>query len=302
MKGEERIAQIRQLTDDAQLSKALKDRSNLNVAEAAKVIGRLQRTSLIPDLLAAFERLFTDPVKTDSKCWGKIAIVKTLIALDYAESPPFVRAAFHIQMEPAYAGPVDGAIQLRANAVLALVSCTDILRPEILRHLVDALADKVHAVRIEAVRALEQMNGEESCLVLRNKAYCGDESSEVLGQVFDSLLRLESGRAVEFVGQFMSAENLEVRDEAALALGGSRLPAAVKVLIEVWDRARRSEFGAVILRALSSSREETALEFLLKLVREGTSRESAAALEALELHKDSPEIAARIEQAQRDRR
>jgi HEAT repeat protein len=141
------------------------------------------------------------------------------------------------------------------------------------------------------------MNGEESALVLRMKAHAGDTGSAVVGQAFDSLLALDRDRAVRFVARFLESKNPEVRDEAALSLGASRLPEAVRVLIEAWNGAR----DAVFLRALSASRDETALTFLLDLVRQGMTRDAAPALEALSLHADSPEIQARIDQARRER-
>jgi HEAT repeat protein len=306
-KTEERIAELKGLRSgsveaaEPVLRKALQDKSNLVVAEAAKLIGEFQRSSLMPDLLAAFTRLFNDPVKSDPKCWGKTAIVKSLIVLDYGESVPFLRAAGHVQMEPTYGGQEDSAVHLRANGILALVQCTDLRRGEILRHVVDALADTSDTVRIEAVRTLEQMNGEESALLIRLKALSGDKRSSVVGQVFDSLLALERERAVAFVAAFLKSPDPETRDEAALSLGASRLQAAVQRLMDAWKESRSRDSSTVILRALSSSRDETALSFLLGLVREGLSRDAAAALEALELHADSTEIQARTEQAKRER-
>src|SRR5688572_30117548 len=155
-------------------------------------------------------------------------------------------------MEPVYGGQEDSAVHLRANAVLALVQCADLPRPEILRCLVDALVDKSDTVRVEAVRALEQMNGDEAGVLLRLKAHAGDKRAAVIGQVFDSLLTLERDRAVEFVVRFMKSTDPETRDEAALALGASRLTSAVEKLIEVWKESRGREFGPVVLRALSS--------------------------------------------------
>lgn len=308
MKLEDRLEQIRRIREtdpagdvDASLRKALADRSNLIVSEAAKAAGRFRRVSLIEELLSAYDRFYENPVKTDPKCWAKTAIVKALIAMDYSESPPFLRATRHIQLEPVWGGSEDAALHLRANATLALVGCTDLSRPEILRHLVDALADGSDTVRVEAVRALQQMNGEESCLALRVKAYAGDRRPIVLGQVFDSILQLEGDRGVSFVSSFMKSSDDETRDEAALALGSSRLPAAVKALLEAWKASRLKEFGAILLRAISSSREENALVFLLDLVKQGSSRESAAALEALQLHSDSPEIRERVNEAARAR-
>jgi HEAT repeat protein len=306
-KTEERIAELKSLrsgsTEAAEplLRKALHDKSNLVVAEAAKIIAELHRSNVIPDLLTALDRLFDDPVKSDPKCWGKLAILKAFAALDYGDSAPFLRAARHIQMEPVYGGQEDMAIHLRANAILALVQCTDLTRGEILRHVVDALADPSDTVRIEGIRTLEQMNGEESAVLLRLKAHSGDKRSAVIGQVFDSLLALEQGRAVEFIAGFLKSPDPETRDEAALSLGASRLHGAVESLIGVWKESRSREFSVVILRALSSSRDETALCFLLELVRDGLSRDATAALEALELHATSPEIHARTEQAKAER-
>jgi len=304
---EDRLEQLRQLRSsnpsdiESVLRKALAERSNLVVAEAAKIAKETKCRALIPDLLAALNRLFDDPGKTDPRCWGKTAILGTLTAFDYTESAPFLRAAAHVQMEPVYGGQEDTAVHLRANAKLALVQCEDLTRSEILRHLVDALADPSDTVRIEAVRALEQMNGEESPLVLRLKAHSGDKRPAVMGQVFDALMVLERHRAVPFVQQFLNSKDAEIRDEAALSLGASRLPAATEVLVRAWKETRSRDFGGVLLRALSSSREEAAFEFLLDLVRNGLTRDSAAALEALALHSDSPEIQARIEQARKCR-
>jgi HEAT repeat protein len=301
----EALRALRALSDeqaDPELRKALQDRSNLVVAEAAKTIAARHRTSLVPDLLIALDRLFEEPVKSDSKCWGKIAIIKALAALDYDQSPPFVRASAHIQMEPVWGGQEDAATHLRAHAVLALVQCSDLTRPEILRRVVDAMVDKSDTVRIEAIRTVEQLNGEEGALLLRLKAYSGDERSSVVGQVFDSIFALERDKAVPFVAQFLSSPLEETRDEAALSLGASRLPAAVAELISVWKKSSRNrEFSTVLLRALSSSRDEEALQFLLGLVREGLSRDAQDAIEALGLHRDSEEIQARTEQAKMQR-
>ena len=307
-KLEERLEQLKTLRGrdsgddlDPVLRKALQDRSNLVVAEAARLVSDQHRASLIPDLLTTFHRMFEDPVKADSKCWAKTAIVKALTALDYSDSAPFVRALGHIQMEPVWGGQEDAAIHLRANAALALVQCDDVPRALVFRHLVDALADSADPVRIEAVRALEQLNGEESILLLRSKAHAGDRRPHVMGQVFDSLLQLERERGVDFVARFLADSNEEIRDEAALSLGASRLPAAVQSLIETWQASRSTAFRSVLLRALSSSREDSALAFLLKLVREATSRDVEAALQALELHKDSPEIQQMILDARKER-
>ena len=83
-KLQQRLEQLRQLRaatpDDSVLfllRKSVRDRGNLIVAEAAKAGAELRLSALVPDLLAALDRLYEDPVKADPKCWGK-AIVKAL--------------------------------------------------------------------------------------------------------------------------------------------------------------------------------------------------------------------------------
>ena len=307
-KLEDRIEQLRQLRTQAAaadtnttLRKALADRSNLIVAEAAKTATELHLSELIPDLLTTFDRLFEEPVKSDPKCWGKTAIVKALARLDYSESAPFVRGSQHIQMEPVWGGQEDSAVQLRANSFLALVQCTDVTRFEVLRQLVNAMSDPADPVRIEAVRAMHQLGGEECSLLLRLKARVGDRRPVIIGHVFDALLNMERDQAVPFVAEYLSSGDEALRDEAALALGASRLSGGLKELVETWKSIRSEEFSEVLLRAISSSRLPEAIEFLLDLLRNGTARGSAAAAEALKLHEASSEMRTLIDEAKRNR-
>jgi hypothetical protein len=278
------------------LRKALGDRVNLMVAKAAKLIAELEIQELLPELLKAFDRLFENPVETDPQCWGKNAIANALRDLGHRESPPFLRGARHVQMEPSYMKPADTATTLRGICLLAVLACVDLRREETMRLLVDGLTDEAAVVRAEAARGLEMMEGEEGALLLRLKARLGDEEAAVVGQVFDSLLRLEQDRGIRFVAGFLKSRP-EVRDEAALALGSSRLAGAVDILQEAWESTRSPEFREVILRAMSVSRQERALEFLLRLVGEGRAQDAKAALEALSLDRKSPEIRRQAEAA-----
>jgi HEAT repeat protein len=187
-------------------------------------------------------------------------------------------------MEPVWGKVEDAAGPLRANCILALPQCSDLRRFEVFRRLVDSLMDPLDPVRLEAVRAIEQMNGDEAPLLLRLKARVGDLRPAVTGSAFDAILHLELERGLDFVAEFLKSGDPEVRDEAALAMG-------------LWRHSRAIE----ILIAISSSREESALEFLFSLVREAPGWQAAAALEALDLHAGSPEIQIRIALARKER-
>ena len=273
----------------AALRSGLRNRVNVVVAKSAALANEFQLKQLMPELLQAFERLFKDPVKSDPQCWGKNALARAIKDLGHAESALFVRGARHIQMEPVWGGQEDTAPTLRGTCLLALVQCADITRETILRHLVDALADRATPVRIDAVRTLRELEGMESALLLRLKAKAGDREPEVTGQVFDSLLALEREEAVPFVAEFLASEG-DDSQEAALALGASDLAESVPVLTQAWEHSRMRDRKQLLLRAMSASRRQSAREFLLSLIQAGPSPDCSDALEALALHKGSTEV------------
>jgi HEAT repeats len=279
------------------LQTTLADRANVVVAKAAKIAGELELYDLMPDLARAFDRLFEKPVETDPQCWGKNAIAIALRDLGYQSAAPFLRGLRHIQMEPVWGGREDTAQVLRAACCAALPQCADLTRDEVLRHLVDAFTDASDKVRVDAARSIEHMGGADSALLLRLKARIGDKEATVTGQVFESLLRLERDGALPFVAEFLDSGDDEIRGEAALALGSSRLPDALTILKQAWKRARDWNRKQVFLRGLSASRLPEAIEFLLDLLKSGRQGEAAQALDALALHRDSAEIKKMVEEA-----
>jgi hypothetical protein len=50
------------------LRKALTHRNNYLVAKAADLTAKSRLVQLLPELLAAFDRFFADPIKTDPQC------------------------------------------------------------------------------------------------------------------------------------------------------------------------------------------------------------------------------------------
>lgn len=262
------------------LRKCLEGSLGLVVARAAKKTAELAMRELIPDLLVAFDRMFANPAKIDPQCWGKHAIAETLVSFDYSGSEPFLRGATYVQMEPVWGASVDTAAALRVVCLLALVACTEIPRLDLLRFYVDRFLDPDKTVRREVLRALEQMGGADCGLLLRLKARLGDKEPEVVGQALESLLRLEPELGVGFAGDFLESAIPDLRDEAALALGLANSPAAVSLLAKAWKRAR----NPIILRALGLSRLPEAFDLLIEAIETGTSRETAAALEALKPH------------------
>jgi HEAT repeat protein len=283
------------------LRKALKDRVNVVVARAAKVAAEIRLASLIPDLCAAFERLLLNGIKNDPQCWGKNAIAKALKDLGHIDSELFLKAVQYVQMEPVWGGEEDTAATLRATCTLALLPCADLTRDDKLWHVMRLLTERVPSVRKDGALALEALDGREAALLLRIKARMGDEDPAVTGQLFESLVRIEGDAAVAFLVEFLKAPGEEVREEAALALGNSRLPAAVNALADHFGQKNRVLDDEILFRALAISRNEQAIEFLLNVLRTRRLKEALAALNALALNKDSLPIRARIEASLADR-
>jgi len=282
-----------------ELRKALGDKVNLIVAKAAAIAGEWQAKALLPNLLDAYNRLFEDGA--DPQCWGKNELSKCLKELGVAESAVFLRGLRHRQMENSWGGKTDSAAVLRGTCALALVQCTDIPRHETLLQLVDSLTETEATVRTDAARALEQMGGREVALLLRLKARCGDKEARVTGMVLESLLAIEGAAGVAFAAEFVKSLDEEISEEAALALGASRLPEAVEALKKAFLQPFRPGGSSTLLRAISASRLDAALDFLLEQAKSARKPAAEDALWALQLHRDSEEIVQRIGQAVAER-
>jgi hypothetical protein len=105
----EALEALRSATDSAvaleQLRKGLNYRNNYLVSRAAALAADLRLRELIPDLLAAFDRFFVDPVRLDPQCLAKGAMVKALKDLGHRGAQAYLRGIVHIQLEPAWGWP-----------------------------------------------------------------------------------------------------------------------------------------------------------------------------------------------------
>ena len=156
-------------------------------------------------------------------------------------------------------------------------------------------------MRLDAARAVEQMGGREVILLLRLKARVGDKDPRITGQLLEALLQLEGNAAILFVGEFLETHDEEVAEEAALALGASRLAEGVALLRQKWEKWQGMRPGIALLRGISVSRLDEAIEFLIDLVTRGRERDAEDALDALGLQKGSEEIVQRVEKAVEER-
>jgi len=282
----------------AALRKALADRSNHIVAKAAAIAAGLALTQLIPDLLAAYDRFFTDPVKTDPQCWAKNALCKALADLSHDNSATYLRGLHHVQPEPVWGGRADSAGTLRGNCALALVACRDISDLDLLTHLTDLLVDPERTVRSEVAQAIGRLNRREGAIVLRLRALVGDAESEVLGACFSAILSIDAASGLPFVVRFLE-QGGDAATEAALALGLTHDPRAFDLLKERLPRERDPDVREAIVTAIALTRLPDALKMLVGMV-ERRDHLAAIARKALAAVRLPDELRARLDAAAPD--
>jgi hypothetical protein len=250
---------------EPELVKALALRNNLMVARAAAITLHHQLTRLTPSLAAAFPRFLQNAAKSDPQCWAKNAIAKTLAAFEYQKSELFLSGMRHIQLEPVWGGSADTAGPLRGTCALALVQCRELNSHRLLVHLVPLLADKELPVRINAVRAIEQVGNDSAALLLRLLAQFPSDEPEFLGACYSGVLTLEGTGAIEWAAQFLPRED-DSAAEAAMAIAQTHTPEAFERLRATFGAVRDPWFRETLLAAIALTRQQEATSWLLGLV------------------------------------
>lgn len=275
------------------LRKALTNRNNFIAAKAADLAREFNLQELTPDLLMAFERLFEHPQKSDPQCWGKNAISRALAAFELQDADVFLRGMRHIQMEPVWGGRSDTAGTLRSTCALALVQCRSLQEKDLLAHLIDLLADKDKAVRVEVIRAIEQVGSVSAALLLRERAVLANDEPEVLGACYSGILAIEGMAAIPWVARYLPAGD-DSAGEAALAIAATHSLEGFLAIRESLDSMTDPWFRKVLLSAIALTRQEKAMEFLLDVVK-AESLDAEGAIEAILRSAPSEDLINRLE-------
>jgi len=281
----------------ALIKRSLANRNNFVVAKAARLAEDNGLADLLPELLAAYDRFFTNPEKTDPQCWAKNALSRALARLECRDKDVFLRGLRHRQPEPTWGGRSDSAGTLRANCAHALVACNGLDNQELLILLLDPLVDEDKTVRLETVRVLAQL-GEIAVPVLRLRAMIRSqppEEPEVLGQCYAALLAIEHDAATPFVASFLETGD-DPAGEAAFALAETRSPAALAALLRREKSFADEWFSGVLMNAIALTRLPEAIDHLMGLI-EREEREAPRAIEALGRIATSEELRARLARA-----
>lgn len=284
------------ITEDAlaQLRQALASRSSHVAAAAAEIIGEAELADLEPDLVAAFATFMRTPAKTDPGCRAKVAIANALRACECPAEDVFLQGVRHVQMEPVWGGQVDTAAPLRGACALGLVGMRS---RHALLELAHLLADPESDARIAAARALAYSSDPASVPLLHFKTLTGDTHAAVLYECFLALLKLDVETSLPFVAGYLKSADPAIAESAALALGESRQESAFAVLREAWEDTFDAELRRTLLLALATLRSESALDYLLDIIRNEARVHADAALEALRMYQRDETIWRRVEKA-----
>ena len=295
---EDTLAELHRLRDDptsasaaGTLRRVLAGKLSHAIAKAAQIIGEFEMAQLTPELVAAFDRLMINPVKTDPTCSAKTQIAEALYRMGADAEATFLRGVRHVQLEPVWGGKADTAAALRGACALGLVR---ISAADAMVELADLLADPAPTARIAAARAIAYSENQHGVPLLRLKVRSGDDDPTVIAECLSALLHLVPASSVSFVASLLDAPEPAMRETAALALGGSRLPEALAVLRTWWDRAPEPDLRRTALLAIAMLKRDEAIEFLLSLVGEAPGPAARDAIAALALYRHDDSISRRV--------
>jgi hypothetical protein len=274
------------------LAPFLRHKSNHAIAAAAGAAEHLEAGTLTIDLAQAFEKLMRDPAKLDPGCKATTAIVQALIQLEDPAARVYFAGVRHVQWEGSFGPKVDAAAPLRGLCARGLARMG---HPDALLECVTLLADPEVAARAGAIRAIADAGRPDGVLLLRLKALLGDKEIDVTGECFGALLSLDPAGSVDFVAKFLNSRTEGIGEQAALALGESRLEAAFEVLREAWEQGGVAEQRRTLLVAIAMLRSDDALEFLLSRLGEESGPVAADALAGLAFYARDEAVLARVE-------
>lgn len=303
---EEKLARLKRLADEpcseetvCEIRRALSGANSILAAAASRASVKLNLRDMIPELVSVYGRYLKNPVKTDPGCHAKIAAVEALTELDYPEADIFLQGIRYIQMEPSYGPPVDTADHLRAACAFGLYHLG---HPELPFEMVSLLTDKEPVAKRAAIKVLTEL-GQEWCeLLLCMKVLQGDAVPEILGDCFNGLMSMTPDRSLQFIARFLESDDSGVAEEAALAIGNSRLPKAYTLLCDCRNGSADSAFKRMLLLPVALTRCEDAFNLLLNVIGNEPPDYAVAAIQALAVYGDAPERRKRIQETARMRK
>ena len=275
------------------LKQLIADRSSIVVAKAAQMAGEVGAGELAQKLVRAFDPFMKDGPRKDKRCQAKLAIIKALRRLNADDLEMLTRGVRYVQMEPVYGGMEDTAAPMRVECAAAMAE-TGWRGAQI--ELAQLLADPVTDARIGAARILAQSQLPAAEALLRLRVLAGEKEPAALQEYFVSLLALDPAGSVEFCSRFLDETSGPGFEAAALALGESRLEAALPVLVDAVQKHAGTNCRRVLFASIALLRRDGAMDFLLSAIAREPELMALDAVEALAVYDRDEPLVQRIRQ------
>jgi len=145
-------------------------------------------------------------------------------------------------------------------------------------------------------RALVTLECRDTSFYLEGIRYV--QLEPVWGGTVDTAADVRGACAMGLVSSGYARAVQELRDFAALALGESRHPLALKHLRERWDDVLVSdEMRAVLIRAAAVHRSDAAFDWLLSIIEDGPKKHAEVAVDALSVYERNTKLTERVKAA-----
>lgn len=255
------------------LLRALVDRSNLVVAEAAKALIGAGDSEVATLMIERYTWFAADGPRRDPGCVARWQLITALASYgDRRAAPLFFNAIETVQIEPSGAGLEDMAVGLRGQAALAL---SQLGLPGALLAISVLLFDDDPKVptapqeapfatllaRRMAIQALSNLGDPGAVVALGLKlAYPNEEVPEVLVECMDAIARLDDKAALKLIPPYLSERNPYLVAGAATALAAlsaAHLELVLDLLVDACLNQSQEAREAIAL-AIASMRGDDA--------------------------------------------
>ncbi len=312
MSTEDALAVLAALADtdpaqsiETELRLLLTHKSNFVVGKAVALAESRNITSVAPELIKAFPYFMSDCLKRDPGCSAKLAIANCLIGFGEPAWDIFLAGVRHVQMEPAFGGPVDTAATLRAMCGRGLIAMG---HHDAFRWHAALLADSEAMTRAIAVETLANAPEERSELLLRAKIGpppdlgapekriydVRDPERGIEMDAFQALMKIAPDESFDFIAGYLRDGDPERVRAAALALGESRKPEALELLCERWRWNVKWEPREPLALAIALVRSDEAFQFLLDALVNVPEVHAGFLLDALAVFRETPARTAKV--------
>jgi hypothetical protein len=313
--GMAKVAALRSVDDlaelEAGLGPLLDSKSSYVVARAAELAGERRVRGTLSRIVEALDRMLRTPSLKDPGCAARFALAKAAVDLEagYEAEEVMSLGVQYACWESIWGGSADVAVALRGQCAIGLAAMGSRLA---LRCATELLAEsdiKASRERIswparqDAARALTMIGSDGAAAVLRFKALLGDPEPNVLSECLSGVIAIDGDAGLELAEHFLTGGPTNARagieverqaEAALLAIGGSRRAAAFALLIRHERLFIHTASRATFFTAVAMTRQDAAIDYLLKQVSEGSKDLSTAAAQALEPMRLLPRVGERL--------